>query len=64
MKIIFNIDKIEGNRVTLNNGEGEKIYWPLDKLPANAKENDKITFDIGEEDNLAKNILNEILSEN
>jgi hypothetical protein len=63
MKLIFTIDKIEGGRVTLSDGEGKKIYWPLDKLPARSKEDDKITFAIGEEDDLAKNILNEILGE-
>jgi hypothetical protein len=63
MKLTFVIDKIEGDKAALNDGGGKKIYWPLDKLPAHVKENDKITFNIGEEDDLAKNILNEILGE-
>jgi hypothetical protein len=63
MKIIFKIDKIEGERAILSDAEGKKTAWPIDKLPANAKENDQITFAIGEEDALAKNILNEILGQ-
>jgi hypothetical protein len=62
MKFIFNIDKIEGDRAIINDGK-KVISWPREKLPANAKENDKITFTVGEEDDLAKNILNEILGE-
>jgi hypothetical protein len=61
MKLIFNIDKIEGDGATLNDGNGKKINWPREKLPQGIKENDKITFSIGEEENLAKDILNEIL---
>jgi hypothetical protein len=63
MKIIFNIDKITGDEASLNDGSGKIIYWPKDKLPPTIKENDKITFNIGEEDNLAKDILNEILGD-
>ncbi|MDD4902346.1 MAG: hypothetical protein PHE24_04370 [Patescibacteria group bacterium] len=61
MKFIFNIDKIEDDEATLNDGGGKIINWPIDKLPLGAKKNDKITFSVGEEDNLAKDILNEIL---
>ncbi len=61
MKLIFTVEKIEIDRVILNDESGKKIYWPKDKLPANVKEDDKITFSIGEDDNLAKDILNEIL---
>ncbi|MDD5528224.1 MAG: hypothetical protein PHO56_04630 [Patescibacteria group bacterium] len=63
MKIVFSIDKIEDGRAALNDGGGKTIFWPLDKLPAGAKEKDKITFNIGEDKNLAKDILNEILTE-
>jgi hypothetical protein len=62
MKFSFNIDKIENNQAVLNGGDGRTINWPLEKLPAGAKAGDKIAFAVGEED-LAKDILNEILGE-
>jgi hypothetical protein len=62
MKFSFNIDKIENDQAILNCGDGQTIRWPLNKLPAGAKANDKIAFTIGE-DSLPKNILNEILGE-
>ncbi|HTX86768.1 MAG TPA: hypothetical protein VMC41_01720 [Candidatus Nanoarchaeia archaeon] len=61
MKLVFTIDKIEGERAALNDGGGKIISWPINKLPADAKVDDKITFNIGEDDDLAKDILNEIL---
>ena len=63
MKFIFSIDKIENGQVMLNSGDGKIIQWPAEKLPQNIKENDKIVFNIGEEENQAKNILNEILGQ-
>jgi hypothetical protein len=60
MKINLIIEKIENGQAVLKDERGRLINWPLDLLPAGAKENDKIAFNIGEED-LAKNILNEIL---
>jgi hypothetical protein len=61
MKIIFNIEKIEEKQVVLKDVDGRFISWPLDLLPPNAKTGDKINFNVGEEENSAKNILNEIL---
>jgi hypothetical protein len=63
MKLIFNIEKIEERQVILKDESGRLINWPLDLLPADAKEGDKISFGIGEENDLAKNILNEILTD-
>ena len=62
MKLIFTIDKIENGRAALNDGQGKIIYWPREKLPAGAKEKDKINFNIGADENLAKDILNEIIN--
>jgi|WetSurMetagenome_2_1015567.scaffolds.fasta_scaffold08751_4 hypothetical protein len=64
MKIDLIIEKIDDKQAVLSDQNGRLINWPFDFLPADAKENDKITFSIGEDDNLAKNILNEILDEN
>jgi hypothetical protein len=61
MKLIFNIDKIENSQAVLKDEGGQLINWPLDLLPPNAKAGDKIKFNVGEEENSAKNILNEIL---
>jgi len=61
MKINLIIEKIEDGQAVLKDESGRLINWPLDLLPAGIKESDKINFNIGEED-LAKNILNEILS--
>jgi hypothetical protein len=63
MQVTFNVDEVENSQATLNDGDGRTIIWPLDRLPANTKVDDKITFSIGE-DTLPKNILNEILEEN
>jgi hypothetical protein len=68
MKIIFNINKIEGDQAILADADGLTLPWPKDKLPAGAKAGAEIFFNIGtdpepaENKDLAKNILNEILS--
>jgi hypothetical protein len=61
MKIIFDIEKINDKQTVLKDADGRLINWPLDLLPPNSKAGDKINFNIGEEENQAKNILNEIL---
>jgi hypothetical protein len=63
MKINLIVEKNQGVQAVLRDETGRLINWPLDLLPAGAKEKDRITFAIGE-DNLAKNILNEILNNN
>ena len=63
MKFNFTINKIDDNQAVLDDGSGKIIYWPADKLPADAKVGDKMIFSIGEDDDSAKNILNEILGE-
>jgi len=61
MKFTFNIDKIEGGQASLNDSSGTIVSWPASKLPPNAKTGDKISFHLGDEEDLAKKILNEIL---
>jgi hypothetical protein len=63
MKINFQIEKILNGEVILKDETGRTASWPASLLPENAKEGDKIPFCIGEENNLAKNILNEVLSD-
>ena len=61
MKINLVIEKIEEKQAVLKDESGHLINWPVDLLPPNFKAGDKINFNIGEEENQAKNILNEIL---
>jgi len=61
MKINLIIEKIEEKQAVLKDESGRFINWPLDLLPPDAKAGDKINFNVGEEENSAKNILNEIL---
>jgi len=63
MKLNFSINKIENNQAVLKDESGRLINWPADLLPPNSKAGDKINFNIGEEENQAKNILNEILDQ-
>jgi hypothetical protein len=63
MKLNFSINKIENNQAVLKDADGRLINLPLDLLPPNSKVGDKINFNIGEEENQAKNILNEILDQ-
>jgi len=63
------IDRIEGQQAVLSFSDGQKLNWPLEKLPSGAVEGSAINLKIDqnglsdeEEKNLlAKNILNEIL---
>jgi hypothetical protein len=63
MKFDLIIEKIADKQAVLRDQNGRLINWPVDLLPADAKEGDKIPFGIGEDDDLAKNILNEILTD-
>jgi hypothetical protein len=63
MKINLSIEKIADEQAILKDENGRLINWPLDLLPADTKEGNKINFNIGEEEDLAKNILNEILND-
>lgn len=62
MKINLIIERLENAEAILKDENGRSINWPSDLLPADAKVNDKITFNVGQKDGLAKDILNEILS--
>jgi hypothetical protein len=63
MKINLIIEKIDDKQAVLRNQNGRLINWPTDLLPPETKEGERITFSIGEDGNLAKDILNEILNE-
>jgi hypothetical protein len=62
MRVNITIKKIQDNQAILKDEKGRLIDWPADLLSAGAKEGEKIAFSIGEESDLAKNILNEILN--
>ncbi len=66
MKIELFVEQIKDDRVSLKTSDEKIIYWPTDKFPDNIKEGETINFSIGdnsssEKNDLAKNILNEIL---
>lgn len=65
MLIELTIDRIEGDKVVLLTKDKETVIWPISKLPGEKKEGDELYFKIvdsrGEDKNLAKDILNEIL---
>ena len=63
------IDRFEGNMAVLITKDKQAISWPQDKLPENAKEGAVLNIQISDDKiktndnkNLAKNILNEILT--
>ena len=62
MKISLTIEKLEKSLAILKDEKDRLINWPLDLLPPGTKVGDKTTFNIGEDNGLAKNILNEILN--
>jgi hypothetical protein len=62
MKIDFTIEKNQNNETALKDESGRIINWPADLLPTESKAGDKITFNIGGDENPAKDILNEILN--
>lgn len=69
MKISLTIERFEDNQAILKGDDGICVSWPKDKLPENAKEKEVVTFNLSSEataktenDSLAKDILNEILS--
>lgn len=66
MKIELLVDQVNDDRVTLKTADDQVIYWPTNKLPNNLKEGSTVKFsiddkDLEEKDNVAKEILNEIL---
>lgn len=69
MKFELTIDRFEENKAVLRSEYNETIIWPREKLPADAKEGTILAVTItdnseaeGEKNNLAKDILNEILN--
>jgi hypothetical protein len=69
MKINLTIERFEDNEAILKSEDGFFVSWPKDKLPVDAKEKEIIIFNLNSEavaetknDNLAKDILNEILN--
>jgi len=71
MKIKLSIDRFEGDKVVLLSDNSENIIWLKKDLPENVKEGSILIFEVFTEDeetkekeNLAKNILNEILENN
>ncbi len=68
MKIEFTIDRFEGEKAILKNEDNETIVWPKNKLPKDVKEGSILAFMIADKaedknnkEDLAKDILNEIL---
>jgi hypothetical protein len=66
MKLELFVEQINDDRITLKTADEQIIYWPTDKFPKNIKEGEVINFSINhssspEGNDLAKNILNEIL---
>lgn len=65
------VDRVEEQRAVISLDDGQKLIWPIEKLPPNCTEgsvvklilleNEIITAEDGEKNLLAKNILNEIL---
>ena len=69
MDIEVTIDRFENDNAVLKTKDGDTVIWPKNKLPAEAKEGKIFIFSIMNEEQkeadkkeLAKNILNEILS--
>jgi hypothetical protein len=69
MKTNLTIKKFENAWAVLADDDGLLISWPKNKLPENAKENDVLVFSLNtplaaaeNNENLAKDILNEILN--
>lgn len=64
------IDRIEGQKAVLSLDGGQKLNWPIEKLPENCAEGSVIKLILtsggenaeDEKNLLAKNILNEILN--
>ena len=68
MKLEFTIDRFEGEKAILKNEDNETIVWPKNKLPKDVKEGSILAFmitnkaeDKNNKEDLAKDILNEIL---
>ncbi len=63
------IDRIEGQKAVLSLDDGQKLIWPLEKIPAHCVEGTAVIISIfkdgemaeDEQKIMAKNILNEIL---
>ena len=69
MDITVTIDRIEGDKAVLITQDKEAINWPKDKLPQKAREGTVLEINIidtadktNDNKQLAKNILNEILT--
>ncbi|MCK5416213.1 DUF3006 family protein [Candidatus Parcubacteria bacterium] len=69
MIINLTIDRIEDSNVVLKTDDNKSIIWPKNKLPDSVSDGTVLTFSIGLNENeegdkrqLAKDILNEILS--
>lgn len=66
------IDRIEGQKAILSLDDGQKLNWPIEKLPPDCVEGSIVILNLntgensGNEDDeknlMAKNILNEILN--
>jgi len=70
MKLNLTIDRIENEKAVLKTDNGETIVWPKTELPAELREGSVLNFTISDSPELeknkkemAKNILNELLSE-
>jgi len=59
------VDRIENEKAVLLTEDRKSIVWPLSKLPADTKEGAEFQFNIvdskGDDKNLARDLLNEIL---
>ncbi|MCK4553724.1 DUF3006 domain-containing protein [Candidatus Parcubacteria bacterium] len=71
MNIKITIDRFEGNKAVLKTEDNNEIIWPKGKLPEQAREGMILNFNITddaqaekEKKELAKDILNEILTPN
>jgi len=71
MKINLTVDRFEGDKVVLLSESGKNVIWLKKDLPENTKESDVLVFEVSTEveakkqkENLAKDILNEILENN
>ena len=70
MKIIFSVDRFEGDKAILAT-DGFSVIWPKSKLPAGSHEGSSIVMEIKTDKDvqknnqeLAKDILNELLGSN
>ncbi len=71
MNIKITIDRFEGGKAVLKTEDNNEIIWPKDNLPEQAREGMILNFNITddaqaekEKKELAKDILNEILTPN